>query len=220
VRENKIQLHKLNGVKIAVPIAKMSLEDIEYVEKATGLSFDEDKPLSAIKKGRPAPAQLQQQSYTRPSPPLQQTPRVGITIDRSNGGAPRKDYDWFDFFLSCGVEVQTCQRYALSFEKDSIDESILPDITAPVLRTLGLKEGDIIRVMKHLDAKYNRTGSMPGEGGKHHLSQASARANHDQRHLEHPLAYSLAQEERLRIIPPEADPHHLSNLLAVSTQMF
>lgn len=166
VRENKIQLHKLNGVKIAVPIGKMSLEDIEYVERATGLSFDEDKPLSAIKKNRPQPAQLQQQTYTRPSPPLQQTPRAGITIDRQTVAPSRKDYDWFDFFLSCGVEVQTCQRYALSFEKDSIDESILPDITAPVLRTLGLKEGDIIRVMKHLDAKYNRN-SLPGEGGKY-----------------------------------------------------
>src|ERR1700743_1875726 len=49
LRDEKIHLHKLNGVKIAVPVPKMSLEDIEYVERATGVSLDELKPLSDIK---------------------------------------------------------------------------------------------------------------------------------------------------------------------------
>ncbi|KAL1836045.1 hypothetical protein VTK73DRAFT_5223 [Phialemonium thermophilum] len=47
LKDNKINLHKLNGVKIAVPIAKMSVEDLEYIERITGISLDEDKPLSA-----------------------------------------------------------------------------------------------------------------------------------------------------------------------------
>ena len=40
-----------------------------------------------------------------------------------------------------------------------MDESVLPDITSAVLRNLGLKEGDVLRVMKFLDNKYGRTGS-------------------------------------------------------------
>jgi len=36
-------------------------------------------------------------------------------------------------------------------------EENLPDISEKLLRTLGLKEGDILRVMKFLDNKFGRT---------------------------------------------------------------
>jgi len=39
--DGKISLHKLNGVKIAVPVREMSQEDINYVEKATGMKVTE-----------------------------------------------------------------------------------------------------------------------------------------------------------------------------------
>ncbi|KAI1306540.1 cytoskeletal protein binding protein [Mortierella claussenii] len=39
--DGKISLHKLNGVKIAVPVREMSQEDINYVEKATGMKVSE-----------------------------------------------------------------------------------------------------------------------------------------------------------------------------------
>ncbi|KAF8924998.1 cytoskeletal protein binding protein [Dissophora ornata] len=39
--DGKISLHKLNGVKIAVPVREMSQEDITYVEKATGMKVSE-----------------------------------------------------------------------------------------------------------------------------------------------------------------------------------
>jgi hypothetical protein len=35
-RDPKINIHKVNGVKIAVPIEKLSAEDLEYVESLTG----------------------------------------------------------------------------------------------------------------------------------------------------------------------------------------
>ncbi|RDW88142.1 hypothetical protein BP6252_00174 [Coleophoma cylindrospora] len=143
LKDGKFNLHKLNGVKIAVPIVKMSLADLEYVEKLTGVSLDEDKPLSAVKKQR----QAKQESS--PS-----TPTAGATIERSQ----KPEYDWFQFFLSCDVAVGLCERYAQAFSRDSMDESVLPDIDAVVLRTLGLREGDIIKVMRFLDKKYNRQG--------------------------------------------------------------
>ena len=49
-RDGKIHLHKANGVKIAVPVSKMSMADLKYVEDRTGMSLDEDKPLSEILK--------------------------------------------------------------------------------------------------------------------------------------------------------------------------
>lgn len=103
------------------------MEDLEYVENATGVSLEEDKPLSDIRRR----SQM----------------NVGVSVKGS-------EYDWFDFFLKAGVGPHQCERYAQNFNKDSMDESVLPDITSENLRTLGLKEGDILRVMKHLDTEY------------------------------------------------------------------
>jgi hypothetical protein len=153
LKDGKLNLHKLNGVKIAVPIAKMSLEDLEYVERMTGISLDEEKPLSELKKRSEAA-------------------RASTSTSRSKAGASvepeakQPEYDWFQFFLSCGVNLAFCERYAQAFNKDSIDESVLPDIDASVLRNLGIKEGDIIKIMRFLDNKYGRQkkGGDDGEG--------------------------------------------------------
>ncbi|KXH62655.1 SH3 domain-containing protein [Colletotrichum salicis] len=140
LKDGKINLHKMNGVKIAVPVAKMSVEDLEYVERATGISLDEDKPLSNVKKARA--------SQARNSPPV----GIGASV-----GQPQKpEYDWFQFFLTCDVAVGLCERYAQAFAKDSMDESVLPDVDAAVLRNLGLREGDILKVMRTLDQKFGR----------------------------------------------------------------
>lgn len=146
MKDGKLNLHKVNGVKIAVPIAKMCIEDLEYVERVTGISLDEDKPLSEVRR-----------SKSRAAGP------VGATIEQ-----PKKpEYDWFQFFLSCEIQVGLCERYAQAFSRDNMDESVIPDIDASVLRTLGLREGDIIKVMRFLDDKYGRKkgGDAGGEGG-------------------------------------------------------
>ncbi|KAJ5510902.1 SLA1 homology domain 1 SHD1 [Penicillium expansum] len=143
LQDGKIQLHKVNGIKIAVPVSKMSVEDLEHVEKVAGVSLDEDKPLSSIR------------------------PRVAVNKDSKSGASKagasvqRSDYDWFDFFLKAGVGPHRCERYAQSFNKDAIDESVLPDITSEILQNLDLNLGDTLRVMKVLDAKYGRTRTSP-----------------------------------------------------------
>ena len=143
--DGKIHLHKQNGVKIAVPVTKMAVEDLEYVEKVAGVSLDEDKPLSDIRRRS---RQASEGEKIKPT-------RSGATVEHPKP----PQYDWFDFFLKAGVGPHQCERYAQNMKKDSMDESVLPDITPEVLRTLGLKEGDILRVMKFLDNKYGRTGS-------------------------------------------------------------
>ncbi|KAI1862562.1 hypothetical protein JX265_009276 [Neoarthrinium moseri] len=144
VKDGKINLHKVNGVKIAVPVAKMSVKDLEYVELISGISLDEDRPLSDVKRA---------QTTRNKAQAKQEAAKVGASIE-----PPKSDYDWFQFFLSCDVAVGLCERYAQSFAKDSMDESVLPDVDASVLRNLGLREGDIIKVMRYLDKRYGRDG--------------------------------------------------------------
>lgn len=76
--------------------------------------------------------------------------------------AKKPKVDWFDFFLSAGCDVDDCTRYASSFERDKIDESILADITESTMRSLGLREGDIIRVKKTIDQKYTKKANGNG----------------------------------------------------------
>ncbi|CCU82452.1 Actin cytoskeleton-regulatory complex protein sla1/complex protein sla1 [Blumeria hordei DH14] len=143
LKDGKINLHKMNGVKIAVPVSKMSIEDLEYVERQTGLSLDDEKPLSGLKKSRSRAAL---------------GPRDPITVTANRDDSAKiLQYDWFQFFLACEVPVQLCERYSQAFQRDSMDESVLPDIDATVLRTLGIREGDIIKIMRFLDKKYSRS---------------------------------------------------------------
>ena len=151
LKDGKIHLHKLNGVKIAVPVTKMAVEDLEYVEKATGVSLDEDKPLSDIKR------RSTQRAKDRGAAESKRNGTAGATISKD------PEYDWFDFFLQCGVNPQICERYAGAFSRDQMGEEILPEVQPQLLRTLGLKEGDILRVMKFLDTKYGRV-SKTGDG--------------------------------------------------------
>ena len=155
LKDNKIHLHKLNGVKIAVPVVKMAMEDLEYVERVTGVSLDDDKPLADIRR------RSTQSAKDGKRPQAAQAPKSGATIQQVKPPKPEgPEYDWFDFFLKAGVSPYQCERYAFNFTKDSMDENVLADITPAVLRTLGLKEGDILRVMKYLDTKFGRTGML------------------------------------------------------------
>jgi hypothetical protein len=120
----------------------MSVEDLEYVENVTGESLDDDKPLSDLKR----------RSTQRAREPAARSP-TGISVDK------KPEYDWFDFFLKCGVNPQICERYARAFSKEEMAEENIPDITSGLLRTLGLKEGDILRVMKHIDTQTGRNTS-------------------------------------------------------------
>ncbi|KAJ7180015.1 hypothetical protein C8R43DRAFT_971374 [Mycena crocata] len=135
----KLRLHKTNGVIVEVPAEKMSVEDMRYVEKVTS------------KKSRTAAAAPPRNRVSDDDVPL----AVSAAAKRQSTAPPKKapTIDWFDFFLSAGCDLDDCTRYAASFERDKIDESILPDITDATMRSLGLREGDIIRVTKAIDKR-------------------------------------------------------------------
>ncbi|MCJ1432711.1 cytoskeletal protein binding protein [Xylographa pallens] len=155
LKDGKIHLHKLNGVKIAVPVVKMAIEDLEYVERMTGVSLDEDKPLSDIRRKTQKEAQAKENGKAQTSNSSESNLSTLLAAQQIK----KPDYDWFDFFLKCGVSPYQCDRYSSAFNRDSMDESVLPDITPPVMRTLGLKEGDILKVMKYLDSKFGRSNT-------------------------------------------------------------
>ena len=136
---------------IEVPAEKMSIEDINFVNRlkngqdgertprpprALSPGTSDDEPLAVRRLS------LQPEPKSKPVPP-----KKGRNID------------WFEFFLNAGCDMDDCTRYASSFERDKIDESLLPDITAQNLRTIGLHEGDIIRVLKAIAQRKPSNGS-------------------------------------------------------------
>ncbi|EAU84759.2 hypothetical protein CC1G_00278 [Coprinopsis cinerea okayama7 len=131
----KLRLHKVNGVIVEVPAEKMSVEDMRHVEKLmakkqrgpNGVLSDDDVPLGVVAGVSSRP----------PAVPKKKAPTI----------------DWFDFFLSAGCDVDDCTKYASAFERDKIDETLLTDITDSTMRSLGLREGDIIRVKKAIEKR-------------------------------------------------------------------
>lgn len=137
--KGKLRLHKVNGVIVEVPTDKMSVEDMQYVEKLME------------KKSRP-----QRIPEDDDDVPLALSPHSKARSQNGSTSAPPKKapkIDWFDFFLQAGCDLDDCTRYAASFERDKIDEDLLVDITEGTMRSLGLREGDIIRVKKHIEKR-------------------------------------------------------------------
>ncbi|AQZ11578.1 SLA1 (YBL007C) [Zygosaccharomyces parabailii] len=115
-------------------------KELEELRKAREL-LDEER--ARLREAEQAPP---------PKPPRPQS--TGSAKNVSLNYQPK--YDWFEFFLNCGVDVSNCQRYTINFEREQLTEDMMKDINEPMLRTLGLREGDIVRVMKYLNNKFNR----------------------------------------------------------------
>lgn len=156
----KVRLHKLNGVIIDVPLEKMSARDTELIrrheaKKARKASIDEDdRPLSQQQPttGR-RPGQRSVESTYRSEEPI---PADIVRASKAAAASRRPPFDWFEFFLSAGCDMDDCTRYASNFERDRIDDSILSDLDNGTLRSLGLREGDVIRVRKVIQARFSK----------------------------------------------------------------
>ena len=115
------------------------MEDLEYVERVTGTSLEQYKEQVMKQQAKRAKSKSKSGATATPSstnetkyassataaindiaPPKPTRPQT--TTQVSNNGAPL--YDWFDFFLECGVDIGNCQRYTLNFEREQMDENI------------------------------------------------------------------------------------------------
>ena len=142
----KLRLHKVNGVIVEVPSEKMSLDDMRYVE-----TLMEKKSKTPINHG-----------VSDDDIPLAMAKNANTTPQDTNSPKKRPQIDWFDFFLSAGCEVDDCTRYSTAFERDKIDKTLLNDITEGTMRSLGLREGDIIRVKKAIEKRKPADLEKPG----------------------------------------------------------
>ena len=116
----------------------MSLDDIRHIEK--------------LQNRKSSKSSASNHRVSEDDVPLALTRAQSSSVPQRT--SPKKsNIDWFDFFLSAGCDVDDCSRYAASFEKDKIDETLLLDITESTMRTLGLREGDIIRVIKAIEKR-------------------------------------------------------------------
>ncbi|KAI8055170.1 hypothetical protein BDF22DRAFT_372166 [Syncephalis plumigaleata] len=167
IDDGKVHLHKENGVKIAVPLEKLSESDVQYVLEVCG--HVADRPGSPLHTTTTAttkpPASIASQDTTTTTttttsaaavPHKIQATVTDRPIESSSSSSPAKsayepkrynpDFDWFDFFFTSGIDQVDAARYAKTFMKERMDDSILPSLTPEVLRQMGLAQGDIARV--------------------------------------------------------------------------
>ncbi|TKY87982.1 hypothetical protein EX895_003078 [Sporisorium graminicola] len=212
--QGKIRLHKMNGVVIEVAVEKMSNGDIQFLEDITGKKLnptDEEIAASTARRRERERERERQSSRSQPSSASGMTreererererrkekEREQRRREQARTG-PKRNVDWFEFFLAAGVDVDDCTRYASSFERDKIDETVLADLDAGTLRSIGLREGDIIRVTKFIDKKYRRdkthsTSSSSRQSGR---ANANTAANlEDQIKADEELARKLQEQE-------------------------
>jgi len=152
--QGKIRLHKLNGVVIEVAVEKMSNADIQYLEDVTGKrlapsSIGRGEARGEQRRSSAAASSADPRRAEREREKRKEAEREARRRQESARG-PKRNVDWFEFFLAAGVDVDDCTRYAAAFERDKIDEAILPDMEPGTLRSIGLREGDIIRVDKFI----------------------------------------------------------------------
>ncbi|BGP15767.1 hypothetical protein JCM10213_007937 [Rhodosporidiobolus nylandii] len=156
---NKIRLHKMNGVIIEVPLEKMSHEDTAYIREVTS---GRGSRSSSSRRDRDEDDERRERRERRERERDHRSSRTDAVRDVVQVSKPkRSDYDWFDFFLNAGCDMDACTRYARNAENEQLDETLIPDFEASNLRSIGLKEGDIIRVMKHIKDKFQKPPPTP-----------------------------------------------------------
>ena len=210
--QGKIRLHKMNGVVIEVAVEKMSNGDIAFLEDITGKKLNPtDEEIAASNSRRREREQMRQSSRSQASATTsmsredrerererrKEKEREQRRREQARSG-PKRNVDWFEFFLAAGVDVDDCTRYASSFERDKIDETVLGDLDPSTLRSIGLREGDIIRVTKFIDRKYRRDKTHSSSSSSRQSGKANANTAADlerQIKADEELARKLQEQE-------------------------
>ncbi|KAF7724531.1 cytoskeletal protein binding protein [Apophysomyces ossiformis] len=142
--DGKLRLHKLNGVKIDVPLEKMSIDDIRWVEKSTGRNILKEKE-----------ATTKIESATEKTPPMPRRPEPA----RSSVPPPKEEkkinlnWDWFDWFMLIGIPMESALIYASAFKADKLDDSDITKLTHKQMKTLGVKEKHVRRIERYIETE-------------------------------------------------------------------
>lgn len=144
--DGKVYLHKTSGVKISVMANKLSINDLKFVESVIGVSMKDH--IDQIVK---------QKSKKTKNSEIESD--VSLNVSNSNLKTDsffQFDYEqseqfWFNLFLASNIKLGFCQRYSLNFANEKLDEYSINDLSPSLLRSLGLNEDDIIKLLTHLD---------------------------------------------------------------------
>ncbi|KAI8093166.1 uncharacterized protein BX664DRAFT_371963 [Halteromyces radiatus] len=132
----KIRLHKINGVKIDVPVQKMCTEDLHYIEQETGARLLEDKsdniPLAHLTSNK---------------------------TDNDNG------FNWFDYFTKINIPSKSALRYAATFQQDGLGEKDIDNLTHRKMKLLGMTEKHVQRLQRYLETQVAEPPSDDEQGG-------------------------------------------------------
>ncbi|KAI9262560.1 hypothetical protein EDC94DRAFT_608483 [Helicostylum pulchrum] len=147
----KLRLHKLNGVKIDVPVEKMCQEDVRWVDNHTKNMANQQQQEEATPAMPARPAQQQ------PSKPPQKK--------------LNERWDWFDWFMIIGIPMQASLQYASAFKQEKLDDSDIPNLTHKQMKTLGLKEEHVRRVERFIETGQPEDASEEGSNKPKEQSQ-------------------------------------------------
>ncbi|BGP47678.1 hypothetical protein JCM10450v2_003543 [Rhodotorula kratochvilovae] len=201
----KIRLHKVNGVVIEVPLEKMSQEDANFVRQLQS-GGGEGSSRSSSARREDSDARRERRADREARHAARADAVKGVVTVTKPSAAPKKragDFDWFDFFLQAGCDMDNCTRYARNADNEGFDEALIPDLEDSNLRGLGLKEGDVIRVKRHIKDKYGKPPPTPDKDRARASSTSAGVSESRQAQIDadHELAQKLARGEPL---PPPA----------------
>ena len=134
IKENKVHLLKDGGIEIAVPIDKLLAADVEYLSTLPDNGFLKDRapPPRPKRPSQVDPSLLAQAKAIQPPPP--------------SGNFSYNGFNWKDWLIKAGVSTGDALNYAPKFVSEKLDESCLVGIQRETLRSIGVSEGDIIRI--------------------------------------------------------------------------
>jgi hypothetical protein len=134
VHDGKIRLHKINGVKIDVPLEKMCVEDVRYIEQEIGADVQDDKsdnmPLAHLAKEA-----------------------AGSQRQRPQSGSSKPSWDWFDYFMKANIPMQESLRYSSAFQAENLGEADLQNLTHRRMKALGLSENHVQRLQRFIESE-------------------------------------------------------------------
>ncbi|KAJ1914536.1 cytoskeletal protein binding protein, partial [Tieghemiomyces parasiticus] len=135
--DGRVKLHKENGVKIAVPLAKFDNASQAFVKK--------------------------QGASVTPSSRDRASSGAGSS---SGTGRPRKrvsDFEWFDFLtLRCDINADKALRYATTLTAERLDETDIKDFTPEMLHTYGI-DGDDQKCVLQASARAQGKKATPAK---------------------------------------------------------
>lgn len=190
--DNKVQLHKINGVKIAVPLDKLSTTDIEYLKRIPG---NESMIHSSSALSIPIP-----------TPPTKVKNSSGSNMP--NPDHVYNNFDWRDWLIKAGIASIDASAYAKTFVEQRFDQSCLHDVDRETLRSMQISEGDIIRIRKAANLPYvtksfqDKAAVNESRAQKHNLEILQGKRDSNQIAEDEAFARNLqAKEQAQNYIP-------------------